>query len=438
MPCASERSIESASVLVALALLTGCERTPAPTASATATATASASAPALASSPSAASAPSTSPEAPLDLSGAIAFVSERDGRKAVYVVEPRTGRSRRLVDRAMDDYVGPPSPKGNRLLLVSAEDREGGLHREQMWTLGADGELTKLGQASGMIRNPSWLPDGGGVVFESSRLGFRDLFLVELGGTERQLTDVAQGCFEPDVHPDGERLVYVSSEEGNADVYTRDLDGGAPQRLTWSPRDDTAPRWAPNGEHIAWISLRNGRNVAYVMNADGSKPRPIAEPTDDLRGQQDVVWSPNGDAVAFTQRHQGGHASVVVAALNDGRVLFDSAAEGTREGVVDEMPAFSPDGRALAFVSNREGDTELYVASLGKGAGSPVRLTRSEGPDWLPRWLPDTFVLPGADGSGRKSHSRAPTMIAPPSSASEAGQAPKTTPSASTADTGPT
>ena len=298
----------------------------------------------------------------------------------------------------MEDYVGPASPRGNRLLLISTEDRDGGLHREQMWTLSADGTLKKLGEPSSMVRNPSWLPDGSGVVFESNRLGFRDLFATELGGEDRQLTDVAQGCFEPHVHPDGQRLVYVSSAEGNADVYTRDLAGGAPRRLTWSPRDDTAPRWSPSGEHIAWISLRDGRNVAYVMNADGSKPRPIAEPTGDLRGQQDVVWSPKGDAVAFTQRHQAGHASVVVAAVGSGDVVFDSAANGARKGVVDEMPAFSPDGRALVFASDRDGDTELYVTRLGDGAGSLVRLTHSPGADWLPRWVPDSFVLPRDEG----------------------------------------
>ena len=89
------------------------------------------------------------------------------------------------------------------------------------------------------------------------------------------------------------------------------------------------------------------------------------------------------------------NASVVAVRIGDGEVLFDSAAGGSKKGIVEEMPAFSPDGGALVFASNREGDTELYVVMLSNGAGSPVRLTRSPGPDWLPRWLPDSFVLPG-------------------------------------------
>lgn len=395
MPFASERSTNrAASVLAAVAFVAGCERS-SPAATTSASSTTTAVAPEGSSSPPTDAAEEGRAGEALDVPGTIVFVSERDGKKVAYAVEPKTGRSRRLVDRAMDDYVGPASPPGNRLLLISAEDRDGGLHREQMWTLSADGDLAKLGKPSGIVRNPSWLPDGRGVIFESNRLGFRDLFLVELGGEDRQLTDVPQGCFEPDVHPDGKRLVYVSSAEGNADVYSRDLAGGAPRRLTWSPRDDTAPRWSPSGEHIAWISLRDGRNVAYVMNADGSKPRAIAEPTGGLRGQQDAVWSPKGDAVAFTQRHEAGYASVVAVRIGDGEVLFDSAAGGSKKGIVEEMPAFSPDGGALVFASNREGDTELYVVMLSNGAGSPVRLTRSPGPDWLPRWLPDSFVLPG-------------------------------------------
>jgi Tol biopolymer transport system component len=247
-----------------------------------------------------------------------------------------------------------------------------------MWLLSSAGGLTELGSPGGMVRNPAWLPDGSAVVVESNRAGFRDLYLVPLEGEERQLTDVAEGCFEPDVRADGKALVYVSSQEGNAEIFTRALAGGEPQRLTWSPGGDTAPRWSPDGRQIAWASVRHGHALAYVMNADGSKPRPLATGSD---GDQEALsWSSNGEAIAFTERN-GNTASVRVVAVDDGRVLFDSRA---RTGTIDEQPALSADGRAIAFVSDRDGDAAIYAATLHDGA--IVRLTRSRGADWLPRW----------------------------------------------------
>jgi Tol biopolymer transport system component len=114
------------------------------------------------------------------------------------------------------------------------------------------------------------------------------------------------------------------------------------------------------------------------MNADGSKPRPLA--AEGQGDQEGLSWSPNGEVIAFTER-DGGTASVRVVAVDDGRVLFDSRA---RPDTIDEQPALSPDGRAIAFVSDRDGDADIFAASLDDGA--IVRLTRSRGADWLPRW----------------------------------------------------
>jgi TolB protein len=323
---------------------------------------------------------------PLDAKGHILFVSERHGAKAVYTIDVATGATARLTARPFDDFPAAPSPRADHLLLVSAEDRAGGLHREQMWRLGSDGLPVKIGPASGMVRNPAWLPDGSAIIVESNKLGFRDLHRVPLdGGESTRLTAVKQGCFEPHVHPEGDRLAYVSSQEGNAEIFVRPLDEDTPRRLTWSPRDDTAPRWSPKGDRIAWLSARDGRPLVFVMQPDGGKPHALVTADDTVRGHEAPRWSPDGKRIAFTQRSADGGAEMLVAAADDGAIVFSS--RGTLPPTtLDEMPSWSPDGRHLAFVSNRSGDTELHLARIEDR--HVVRLTRSPEPDWLPRWLP--------------------------------------------------
>lgn len=314
-----------------------------------------------------------STSSPAPASGRIAFVRERDEGKGVFVLDLATGEASPLLEKELDFYPGPS--KGDQLLLVSAEDR-GELHREQLWRW-RDGHLHELGPASRMVRNPSWLPDGSGVVVESSRDAFRDLYRVTEEGAER-LTHTRTGAFEPAVHPSGDRVAYVSSDEGNPELFVRSLapdQDRSPRRLTWSKGDDKAPQWSPDGRSIAWVSVRGGVGNVFLMNADGSRPRALS-PSD--RDQAEPRWSPDGAHLAFVERREGRHTSIVVARPTGERVLETGSTS------VDQSPAWSPDGRSIAFSSDRTGDTEIHTVTV---EGEIHRRTTRPGPDWLPRWI---------------------------------------------------
>jgi TolB protein len=116
----------------------------------------------------------------------------------------------------------------------------------------------------------------------------------------------------------------------------------------------------------------------WVMRGDGSDPQQLtADPADDMS----PAWSPDGEAVAFVTDRDGN------------RELYTMKADGTQpinltnHGAEDWTPAWSPDGGSIAFSSYRDGNWELYVmASDGSGL---TRLTNDSGADYGPSWSPD-------------------------------------------------
>ena len=334
-----------------------------------------------------ASAPPLDPCAasPEKLSGAVVFLSEQGGNKQVYWMGPAGGEPTPVVKSTFADYPAGASPKSGELLLIRVSEPPDGAHFEQLLlTPRADGRAARaVGPLAKKVRHPSFLPDGSAIVFEADLDGTSDLYRVEVSTDKTtRLTTTPLGSYEPEVEPSGKRVAFVSSRDGNAEIYTLDLATQWVQRLTWSPEDDEAPTWSPDGKTLLFVRSRRGTAAAMRMAPDGTNLRPLRPSGPELRVERDVVWSPDGELVALTEQ-LGGRASVLVLRAVDG-----SEVARTESGAwLDETPAWSPDGRSLAFVSNRDGDPEIY--RMTREGNCPVRLTRSKGPDWLPRWVTD-------------------------------------------------
>jgi TolB protein len=307
----------------------------------------------------------------------LAFVSERSGHPQVFTMSPGDQTARQLTAMAGSAFVGPIGP--NDELLVVSSDGHGPSAREQLHVL-ADSELSALGPESRFVRNPSWLPDGNGVVYESDLSGFRNLFHVRLGGGDpEQLTDCRHGCFEPDVSPNGKQVAYASPDSGDGEIYSVDLESHETRRLTWSPGMDKRPAWSPNGDLIAFISSRDGHARIYLMNENGSRPRPLRALTESSETtERDHVWSPDGQYLAFIAREKA-RAGLRVVRVSDGTTIARSDGEG-----VDQTPSWAPSSSFIAFTSNIDENPEIYV--MRPDGSARRRITNNTSADWLPRW----------------------------------------------------
>ncbi len=323
--------------------------------------------------------------APITSSGKIAFVSPRDGNPEIYVMNSDGSELTRLTDHPWDDSDPVWSPDGRRIAFGS--NRDGNW---EIYVMNSDGsELTRLTDNPGDDYHPAWSPDGRRIAFASERDGKSDIYMMNSDGSEAtRITDHFGIHWSPVWSPDGRRIAFESlkDESGrreiesrsyeNPEIYVMNSDGSELTRLTDHTEGDYTPAWSPDGRRIAFVSSRDGNwGDIYVMNSDGSEATRL---TDHSGINWSPVWSPDGRRIAF-QSEQDGNSDIYLVNA-DGSEL----SRLTDNPGWDEDPVWSPDGRRIAFASDRDGNWEIYVMNSD---GSEVsRLTNHPGPDGSPDW----------------------------------------------------
>ena len=239
---------------------------------------------------------------------------------------------------------------------------------------------TNLTQNAGDDWSPVWSPDGQRLAFASSRDGNTEVYVMDADGTNP--TNLTQNADTDGWNivwsPDGQRLAFTSERDGNTEVYVMDADGTDPTNLTQSAGDDWAPVWSPDGQHIAFTSNRDGNTEVYVMDADGSDPTNLTQSAGD---DWVPVWSPDGQRLAFASNRDGNTEVYVMDA--DGTDLTNL----TQDAGIDGNPVWSSDGQRIVFESNRDGNTEVYV--MDADGTDPTSLTYHFSGEWSPVWSPD-------------------------------------------------
>ncbi len=80
---------------------------------------------------------------------------------------------------------------------------------------------------------------------------------------------------DPMVSPDGTKIVYVSTQDGDAEIYMMNADGTGATALTDNSAVDAAPSWFPDSQRLVFVSDRTGQFELYTMNADGSQQQQL-------------------------------------------------------------------------------------------------------------------------------------------------------------------
>jgi TolB protein len=152
------------------------------------------------------------------------------------------------------------------------------------------------------------------------------------------------------------------------------VDGSGLRRITTHPAIDVTPTWSPTGTQLAFTSERTGSPQIYIVNADGTDPRRISTESYCDR----PTWSPAPfNEIAYTCRGGGGYQIMV----------FDFATRSSKpitDGIgSNESPAFAPNGRHLAFTSDRSGKPQIYTIARD---GTNLRQITKVGSNRYPNW----------------------------------------------------
>jgi TolB protein len=205
---------------------------------------------------------------------------------------------------------------------------------------------------------PVLSPDGSRIAFVSTRDGQSEIYAANADGSNQlRLTDASFPDLAPVWSPDSTRIAFTRTignfvSEFNTDVYVVPAGGGEATRLTTDFAVDQHPSWSPDGSRIVFESL--GENGSRLMSVapDGSNLREVIDASDQ---PTDPTWSPDGTKLAFSKLVN--HRPVENEELDDNRDIYVVNADGTGEArlttgeSVDFKPAWSPDGGLIAYVS---------------------------------------------------------------------------------------
>src|SRR5574338_61932 len=341
----------------------------------------------------------------------IAFSGDYDGNVDVYVVSVYGGQPKRLTHHPMDDRVLGWTPDGSRVLFASS--RESGRQRyNQFYTVGLEGGLPqKLPVPYGEFG--AYSPDGKQLVYMPMSQDFRtwkryrggwapDLWSFDLTSfASRNLTNDPAIDSQPMWH--GNTLYFMSDRGVNQrqNIWAMDMatPGAKPRQVTqFNDFDITFPSAGPDaivfqaGGRLYLLDFATGKANEVRVNVvtDEMSLRPRTAKAESLI--QDASSSPSGKRAVFEAR--GDLFSVPAE--------YGAVVNITRSsGVAERSPRWSPDGKTLAYWSDRSGEYELTLRPADGSAPEKKVTTLGAGFRYAPHWSPDSRKLAFIDQAMR-------------------------------------
>jgi Tol biopolymer transport system component len=276
-----------------------------------------------------------------------------------------------------------------------------------------------LADIGGLGSTLLWLPDGQrAVVYREDE---RDYYLadVEAGSLGDCLTCSLDGLSGPAISPDGTQIAWV----GPDGIYLQKLPDGQPAKRADVARPGWIT-WSPDGDQLAFAARVESLQI-YRMQVPGGEILQLTHSLGDPAQESFApAWSPRGDVIAFHSLDADGLHLMQVGSDGSGLTKLADWAPGDEiyDPGLQAPPVWSPNGETLLFAAaSALGDLEVF--SINPDSGDGANLTEARGDDWDPAWSPDSeliaFVtnrdgdqeiyLMYADGRAQRNLSQRPT-----------------------------
>jgi Tol biopolymer transport system component/DNA-binding winged helix-turn-helix (wHTH) protein len=199
--------------------------------------------------------------------------------------------------------------------------------------------------------------------------------------------------YGPSISPDGRQLAYAwnGGSGPHFSIYAKLIGTEESLRLTKQDAVDFDPVWSPDGRYVAFCRIQKGQTGIYIVSAFGGPERKVRDTHWEEREFYEVFWyfgrlswSPDGTALAFSDRLASNEPTGIFLLSLDTLAVRRLTSPGIPG---DYNPAFSPDGRTLAFDRGSQGVTSIYTMPVAGGEGR--RLISGSQYGWGLAWTAD-------------------------------------------------
>ncbi|MBI2686462.1 MAG: serine/threonine-protein kinase [Acidobacteria bacterium] len=254
------------------------------------------------------------------------------------------------------------------------------------------GRLQLIGDAIPMVENVAdqegvaqfSISSTGNLVYRRGHAAQRIVVGIDSSGKATRFTASPGGYATPRVSPDGTRVAMMDASSGNGRILVHDMARGTTSRLTLDERPQALPAWTPDGKRVVYFS----GETMLAVRADGAGQPEILSPGWRSNG---ISFSRDGKLAAgsYNSPSEAGDFDIWVAPVESGTGTPRLGKPVTVAGGAGSQvePAFSPDGRWMAYMSNETGVHQIYVVSLtadGRPAGGKWQISTVAG--YNPAW----------------------------------------------------
>jgi serine/threonine-protein kinase len=304
------------------------------------------------------------------------------------VFSPKTGQ-RKTVQRGgfFGRYLATPNGSGRLIYMHQNTLFAAPFDLDKLQVTGASVPVLEEVASSGNGGGDFTLSPAGTLVYLAGRgqQGVWTISWVDRAG-KRQPLQAPGAYYTPRFSPDGKRLAFTMSGSQGFDLWVKDLDRDTPSRLSFLKGTNNWPVWTPDGKNIIFKSTDPGASGLYWIRADGAGE--AQRLTDGKHDEFPYAISPDGKRLALSALGNGGSPDLYTA-LIEGEAAHPKLGKlelflGTP--FVEAYPAFSPDGRWLAYMSLESTTAEIFVRPFPGPGG---RWQISTGGGSFPAWSRD-------------------------------------------------
>lgn len=309
--------------------------------------------------------------------GTILFISD----PYLYTISA-DGEVLRQVSPAHTDLMARWSPNGQKILFLSRHEGN-----SEVYVTYADGtKLINLTHSSTNELSARWFPDGENVLFIRRTDSSEFIYKSNVDGTNQTVLAEYQDIHNYDLSPSGEWLVFCGESEQESNLFLVSVNSAETKQVTHNNLSGQYVKWSPDEQKLLFVSEQDGNQELYVMDSDGTHQTRLTYTVDE--DESWPTWSPDGSRILYLS--EGGENRELYVMDADGshqmRLTFTPNAD-------ESMPSWSPDGRYIAYEEHYSSELNPLFIISPDGVPTKVGDERYFNNVWSYAWSPDSQYL---------------------------------------------